>query len=334
MTVNHSKVLLIRLGEYEGPLYLAQSYFEPSFYTVDVDPATALEKFRRKIFKNEPEGFHSILTASESFTNFRFRNKKVIQVPRESLTEDLQKSLLDFQSRFAELQVEALQTMSAKPKLLLHVCCGPDAAGVIGQLQEDYELIGFWYDPNIQPKEEYDLRRDAFEKVAHLKSISWIEGEYDVDRFYKHIEGLETTPETGAKCSLCYDLRLERAAKAASDESCEYFATTLAISPHKVQQKLLRFGELSGKRFNVQYVHRNFMKDDGFKDSVKFTEANDIYRQDYCGCYFSLFEGGSKARALAEKLNLTKDDMTKPDWKNPFWNREGKNENEKNSATH
>lgn len=198
-----------------------------------------------------------------------------------------------------------------KKKLLLHVCCGPDAAGVVEQLKDEFDLTCFWYDPNIQPKAEYDLRLDAFLKVTRILDIPTVVGEYDVEKFLDKIEGLEASPEQGAKCTLCYDMRLERSAVEAKKLNCDLFSTTLAISPHKVQEKLKLLGTKLGKKTGVPYLARNFMKEDGFKDSVSFTEEHNIYRQDYCGCWFSLHEGGPQARQLANNLGLTKDNLEK-----------------------
>lgn len=191
-----------------------------------------------------------------------------------------------------------------KPKLLLHICCGPDAAGVIGQLKRDFDVTCFWYDPNIQPRAEYDLRLEAFKKVAEIENVPFIEGEYDVNFFLERIKGFESSPETGAKCSICYDLRLDRSAAEAKKLGFDTYATTLAISPHKVQQKLIKFGELNEKRYGVPYYHKNFMQDEGFKKSVEYTRDYNIYRQDYCGCWFSLHEGGTKAKEMAVNYGL------------------------------
>lgn len=192
-----------------------------------------------------------------------------------------------------------------RKRLLLHVCCGPDAAGVIAQLKRDYDVVGFWYDPNIQPREEYDRRLEAFRQVARIENIPCLEGEYDVERFLESIAGLEATPEQGAKCSRCYDLRLERAAVEAKAQDCDLYTTTLAISPHKVQRKLADFGALNEQKYGVPYLARNFVKHEGFNDSVAYSNAHGIYRQDYCGCWFSMYEGGPHARHAAERLGLT-----------------------------
>ena len=194
--------------------------------------------------------------------------------------------------------------LTRRKKMLLHVCCGPDAAGVIEQLKRDFDLVAFWYDPNIQPREEHDKRLAAFLRVAELEDVPAIVGEYDAENFLQSIRGLEHTPEQGAKCSVCYDLRLERAAIEAKRQGCDLYTTTLAISPHKVQEKLRNFGTVNEKRHGIPYYARNFMKDDGFKDSVAYTREHGIFRQNYCGCWFSLFEGGRTAREFATQLGL------------------------------
>lgn len=217
--------------------------------------------------------------------------------------------------RFYDLSHPEISTLiyeiDRKKKLLLHVCCGPDAAGVVEQLKDEFDLTCFWYDPNIQPKKEYDLRLEAFLKVTEIFKVKTIVGEYDVQNFLGKIKGLEASPEQGAKCTLCYDMRLERSALEAKKLDCDLFSTTLAISPHKVQEKLKLLGNKLAEKHKIPYLARNFMKDDGFKDSVEFTEEHNIYRQDYCGCWFSLYEGGPQAREMANNLGLTKDNLQK-----------------------
>jgi predicted adenine nucleotide alpha hydrolase (AANH) superfamily ATPase len=196
-----------------------------------------------------------------------------------------------------------------KKKMLVHVCCGPDVAGLIEQLKNDFNLICFWYDPNIHPLEEHEKRKNAFIKVAQKENIPYILGEYDPQYFLSQIKQYENSPEQGAKCSLCYDLRLERSAHEAQKQNCDFFTSSLCISPHKVQLKLKNFGEKSAKKYGVSYYYKNFMKDDGFKGSVEYSKQYEIYRQDYCGCWFSLHEGGSQAQAWAKELHLTKKDL-------------------------
>jgi epoxyqueuosine reductase len=240
----------------------------------------------------------------DAFLRQQFSDREIVRRLRRALSNKSATHFLnDLYSDLPQLPRLRMQA-EKKARLLLHICCGPDAGGVIRQLKNEFDLTCFWYDPNIQPRDEYELRLNAFEKVAKLESVPAIIGEYDVERFFERIRGLEHTPEQGAKCSHCYDMRLERTALEARDGDFEVYATTLAISPHKVQRKLQAFGDLNEKRFGVPYYHRNFMKEDGFKDSVEYSRDHDIYRQDYCGCLYSLHEGGLEAQEKARALGV------------------------------
>ncbi len=241
-------------------------------------------------------------------------NQENAQAHREALSKNSLRKFYNLEN----LEISPIVSeLDRKKKLLLHVCCGPDAAGVVEQLKDEFELTCFWYDPNIQPKEEYDLRLNAFLKVTEILNVKAIVGEYDVTNFLDKISGLEASPEQGAKCTICYDMRLERSAIEAKKLNCDLFSTTLAISPHKVQLKLKQLGENLAKKYEVPYLARNFMKEDGFKDSVEFTLEHNIYRQDYCGCWFSLHEGGALARKTADALGLSLENIKNRNYKLP-----------------
>lgn len=184
-----------------------------------------------------------------------------------------------------------------KPKVLLHVCCGPDATVPIMDLKNDYEVIGYWYDPNIQPKAEYDKRRDAFARVCEIEGVEWFEGSYDVKRFFEVIKGLEETPEQGEKCTKCYDMRLESAARMAEELGVDYYTSTLNTSPHKDLEKMFTLGEMHGKNYHVEFLKIPFRKHGGFNRSVEYTQKYGIYRQDYCGCVYSDTFPGRVAQA-------------------------------------
>lgn len=204
--------------------------------------------------------------------------------------------------------------LQAKPKLLLHVCCWPDATIPIVDLKKEYEVIGFWYDPNIQPKKEYDKRLRAFKKVCKIEGIECIEGEYDVKNFFKKIKWLEHTPEKWEKCTECYDMRLERTAKLASQMWITFWTSTLNTSPHKDLEKIFELGEkhsqphpsplLEGEGIEkkLKFLKIAFRKNNGFLRSVEYTKKYKIYRQDYCGCVYSdTFPGSSKREKLLKK---------------------------------
>ena len=260
-------------------------------------------KFRNYLHWHETP--YCFLTCDESLKDHAFGELKVIYIPAQSAPKEF-RFLARIQKALA-LKTPPSHPQLLKEKLLLHVCCGPDAAGVVKQLKEDFDLRCFWYDPNIQPREEHDKRLDAFEKVMRIYDLPYSVGPYDVENFESKIEGLQWSSEKGAKCSLCYDMRLEKSAELAQQLGYKTYATTLAISPHKVQQKLLHFGDLNYKKYGVRYYHQQFMKLDGFNDSVEFTREHSIYRQDYCGCFYSLHEGGAEAQAKAKAWGFLPD---------------------------
>lgn len=174
-----------------------------------------------------------------------------------------------------------------KPKLLLHICCWPDATVPIMDLKNDYDITCFWYDPNIQPKKEYDKRLKNFKKVCEIEKVPYIEGPYEVEVFLKAIKGLEHTPEKGGKCTNCYDFRLKETARLAKEMWIENWTTTLNISPHKDLEKLFKIWDKYSKKNNLNFLKIAFRKNSGFERSVEYTKKYNIYRQNYCGCAFS-----------------------------------------------
>lgn len=181
-----------------------------------------------------------------------------------------------------------------KLKLLLHICCGPDATVPIMDLKEKYEVICFWYDPNIQPKREYNKRLKAFAKVCEIEGVERIEWEYDVTNFLKEIKGLEHTPEKWEKCEKCYDMRLKRTALEAEKLGIKYWTSTLLTSPHKDLEKMFQIGDKYSLEKKLQFLKIAFRKNNGFLRSVEYCKTHDIYRQNYCGCIYSdTFDGDS-----------------------------------------
>ena len=198
------------------------------------------------------------------------------------------------------------EVINKKPKLLLHVCCGPDATVPIMDLKKDYEVICFWYDPNIQPKREHDKRLGEMIKICDIEWVDWIEGEYDVLNFFERIKGLEATPERGEKCTECYDMRLERTALEAHKLWITHWTSTLNTSPHKDLKKMFSLGDKWSKtppnplqegehefKERLNFLKIAFRKNKWFERSVEYTKKYDIYRQNYCGCIYSdTFPGG------------------------------------------
>lgn len=177
--------------------------------------------------------------------------------------------------------------LEKKPKLLLHVCCWPDASIPIIDLKKEYEVIWFWYDPNIQPKKEYDKRLKAFEKVCKIEEIEFIEWEYDVLNFLNNISWLEHTPEKWEKCTICYDMRLKRTAIEAEKLWITKWTSTLLTSPHKDIVKLFDVWDKYSLWKNLEFLKIAFRKNNWFLRSVEYCKNHNIYRQDYCWCIYS-----------------------------------------------
>jgi predicted adenine nucleotide alpha hydrolase (AANH) superfamily ATPase len=174
-----------------------------------------------------------------------------------------------------------------KPRLLAHICCAPDAAYVIRLLAESFDVSGFFYNPNIHPPEEYALRLEEARRVAAALKIVLIEEEFDESRWLRLTEKHKDEPEKGRRCDICYAMRLERTARAASAGGFDYFTTVMSLSPWKKADVLNRIGRMFGRRFRVRFFEADFKEKDGFRKSVELSKDLGLYRQDYCGCLYS-----------------------------------------------
>lgn len=177
--------------------------------------------------------------------------------------------------------------LEQKPKLLLHICCWPDATVPIMDLKKDYEVICFWYDPNIQPKKEYDKRLENFIKICKIENVEYIEWEYDINNFFEEIKWLENTAEKWEKCTKCYDMRLNKTALLAKRLWIKYWTSTLNTSPHKDLEKMFMLWDKHSLKNNLEFLKIAFRKNKGFERSVEYTKKHNIYRQDYCWCIYS-----------------------------------------------
>ena len=190
--------------------------------------------------------------------------------------------------------IKKLESDGQVPSLLLHSCCAPCSSYVMEYLSGYFRITVLYYNPNIFPEEEYWKRVEEQKRLIgemDLKNpVSFLEGKYEKDKFYKMAEGLESIPEGSVRCFACYQMRLEETALRAKEGGFDYFTTTLSISPMKNAQKLNEIGEMLGEKYGVAYLNSDFKKKDGYKRSVELSEKYHLYRQDYCGCEFSLRE--------------------------------------------
>ena len=173
-------------------------------------------------------------------------------------------------------------------KIILHACCAPCASYPIQKLKEDgFEPVVFFYNPNIFPSSEYEIRRVELENYCKKNNIEYFDCDYEIKNFYEAIKGLESEPEKGKRCSICFNLRLDKTAQFAKSKEIKYFTTTLSVSPHKNSNQIFNEGKIIAQKYDIKFLEYNFKKQDGFKISRQIAKENNMYAQSYCGCEFS-----------------------------------------------
>ena len=194
-----------------------------------------------------------------------------------------------------KLKEELELIKDSKPTLLLHVCCGPCSSNVIKELCEYFQITIHYSNSNIYPKEEYDRRLDELKVfIDHFnkdynQDIQVIEDYYDHSEWLDHMYPLKDFPEGSLRCKLCYNLRMRRAYDYAYINHYDYWTTVLSVSPHKNSQWINEIGERWNKN-HLKFLYADFKKNDGYLKSTQMTKLYNMYRQDYCGCEFSLRE--------------------------------------------
>ena len=187
------------------------------------------------------------------------------------------------------------------PNLLLHSCCAPCSSHVIDTLSPFFNITVLYYNPNIEPYEEYEKRKE--EEKRFLKSykaknkLDILDVSYDNDLYHKTIKGLEKIKEGGERCFKCYYLRMAKTAEMAKDNNFDYFATTLTVSPLKNSNKINEIGQLLSEKYDIPYLYSDFKKKEGYKHSIEMSKEYGLYRQDYCGCIYSKLERIEKKRS-------------------------------------
>lgn len=177
-----------------------------------------------------------------------------------------------------------------KHSILLHSCCAPCSSHVISVLKDYFDITIFYYNPNISPIQEYEKRKQ--EQISFIKQldcgIKIMDCDYDNDVYEECIKGLENEKEGGARCLKCFRLRLEKTAKLASANNFDYFCTTLTVSPYKNSQVINNIGKELMNIYNVKWLYSDFKKEEGYKHSIALSKQYNLYRQDYCGCIYSI----------------------------------------------
>ncbi len=193
---------------------------------------------------------------------------------------------------FQQEQDKIIQGLTGKPTLLLHSCCGPCSSHCIEALSKHFIITVLWHNPNIQPESEYLLRLENQQKLIDSlqtdEKVTLLECPYDVNEFFSVIKGLENEKEGGKRCTECFKIRLEMAAKIAKEQNFDFFTTTLTVSPHKNAPLINEIGFSMAEKYNVKFLPSDFKKKNGYKRSIELSKQFDLYRQNYCGCVYSI----------------------------------------------
>ena len=188
-------------------------------------------------------------------------------------------------------ELERIVSEQRTPRLLLHVCCAPCSSYVLEYLSRYFAITVLFYNPNISPTAEYNVRAEELQRLVATMPLSnpveVIVSDYDPAPFLHIAKGREDLPEGGERCTACYRLRLEESARIAQKDRYDYFTTSLSISPLKDAERLNTIGGELATQYGVPYLFSDFKKREGYKRSIQLSAEYNLYRQDYCGCAYS-----------------------------------------------
>lgn len=179
--------------------------------------------------------------------------------------------------------------MRENNKILLHACCAICSAYPIKLLQEmGYGVVVYFFNPNIYPETEYLKRLEAQEQLCKKFGCELLVEEYEPKMFEIVSFGLDDEPEKGKRCTKCFELRLYQSAKKAKELAIENMTTSIVISPHKNFELISKLGKTMSEKYGINYLDIDFKKKDGFLKSNTIAKELGLYRQNYCGCQFSI----------------------------------------------
>lgn len=187
-----------------------------------------------------------------------------------------------------------MKKMKHNKKILLNICCAPDATYPYTVLADEFEVIGYFYNPNIDTVKEERKRFNETKKVAAHFGFRLIQdccNEHDRKQWRDFVKGLESIPEGGTRCFKCLVFRMKKTAEKAKALNIPVFTTTLTVSPHKNATLINFIGNNLAGELGLEYLETNFKKQDGFKKTLEYSRQLNLYRQNYCGCEFSKKKG-------------------------------------------
>ena len=184
-----------------------------------------------------------------------------------------------------------------KPKILLHSCCGPCSSSVLELLAKYFDVTVLWYNPNLYPEAEYEKRLDTQKQLIDAIGTDGVKASLLVEPwrsedYFSRIKGLENEPEEGKRCLECFKIRLDETARIAAERGFEWFCTTLTVSSRKDAVAINAIGREAAAKYGVKWLPSEFRKREGNHRSIILSEKYGLYRQEYCGCVFSLANMG------------------------------------------
>ena len=185
---------------------------------------------------------------------------------------------------------EILNPPDGRKKVLLHSCCAPCSGEVMEAMAAsgiDYTI--FFYNPNIHPRDEYELRKIENIRFAEKTGIAFVDADYDTDNWFERVKGLEWEPERGARCTACFDMRFERTALFAHEHGFPVITSCLGISRWKIMEQINDSGVRAAARWpGMSYWTFNWRKRGGAARMIEISKREEFYQQEYCGCIYSL----------------------------------------------
>ncbi|WP_338434083.1 epoxyqueuosine reductase QueH [Ligilactobacillus saerimneri] len=218
--------------------------------------------------------------------------------------------------KIMQKMVQSWQANGIRPRILMHSCCAPCSTYTLEYLTQYADVMIYFANSNIHPRDEYLRRKYVQQKFIHDfnaqtgNKVQFIAAPYQPQEYFEQVRGLQDEPEGGARCRVCYNYRLDLVAQKAVELGFDYFGSTLTISPHKNSQVINSVGIDIQELYDTQYLPSDFKKNNGYRRSVEMCHEYDIYRQCYCGCVFAAKAQGidlSQIRREARAFLVGKD---------------------------
>ncbi len=183
-----------------------------------------------------------------------------------------------------------LELPEGKKKLLLHSCCAPCSGEVMeAMVASKIDFTIYFYNPNIHPLKEYELRKNENIRFAEKYDIPFVDADYDKDEWFKRAKGMEHEPERGIRCTMCFDMRFVRTALYAHENGFDCISSSLGISRWKNLEQINDCGVRAAAPYpDMVYWTYNWRKDGGSNRMLEISKREKFYQQEYCGCAYSL----------------------------------------------